>query len=186
MGGWSKLLLAAMGALVLAASAYAALQGGTPRSAALSGANVVGASFDRDGSGTAQLRVNVGKRSVCGWFTVSGLDSVTAVLVREGGPGVTGAVVLVFAYPGPHGGFTDGVWYGCGAAPDGKRPVKALVKALVQSPGNFYVDMLTAPYPAGAIRGQLTKPGKGAPKPGKPVKPAKPAKPTPGAAKKTS
>jgi hypothetical protein len=169
MGGWSKPLLAATGALVLAASAYAALQGGAPRSAALSGASVVGMSGDRDGSGTAQLRVNVGKRSVCGWFTVSGLDTVTAVSVHEGGPGATGGAVLVFAYPGPHGGFTDGVWYGCGTARDGKRPTKALVKALVQSPGGFYVSVQTSPYRAGAIRGQLTKPGTSASKPAKSV-----------------
>ena len=178
MGGRSKLLLVVMGALVLAASAYAATQGGTPRSASLLGANAVGAAGDPDGAGAARLRVNVGKRSVCGWFEVTGLDTVTAVHVHEGAAGVVGGVVVSFNYPGPHAGFVNGIWHACGTAVDGTSPLtKQLVKALVQSPTGFYVNVHTTAYPLGAIRGQLTKPGKGAPKPGAPTKPAKPTKP---------
>jgi CHRD domain len=175
MGAWSKVALAALGCLVIGASALGASQGGAPRSATLLGANEVGLSGDPDGSGTARLRVNVGKRSVCGWFTADHLDTVTGVHVHVGAAGVNGGVVVDFGYPGTNGGLVDGRWHACGTAADGTSPLsKTLVKALVQTPTAYYVNIRTTAYLAGAIRAQLTTPGKGA------AKPAKPHTPKPG------
>ncbi len=174
MAGRSNLVLTVLGSLVLAGAALAAPQAGTPRSATLLGANEVGVAGDLDGTGTALLRVNVGRKSVCGWFTATNLDTVNGVHIHTGAAGATGGVVVNFNYPGTNGGFVNGRWYACGKAADGTSPLsKALVKGLVQAPAGFYVNIHTTSYPAGAIRGQLTKPGQGAPKPGKPAKPEK-------------
>jgi hypothetical protein len=58
---------------------------------------------------------------------------------------VAGPIVVALKPP------TSGVSGGC------TRAAPALVSAIVANPSNYYVNVHNAPYPEGAIRGQLSQ-----------------------------
>jgi hypothetical protein len=76
------------------------------------------------------------------------LDSIapaTAAHIHRGPAGVAGPVVIPLTPP------TSGSSSNCvNADPD-------LIKEIRQNPEDFYVNVHNAPFPAGAIRGQLSK-----------------------------
>jgi len=103
------------------------------------------ADTDADGTGTAAVTVDTTKNEVCYKLTVSGIEPATMAHIHKGAAGVSGPVVVPFDPP------TSGSSEGC-------KPVTAEVAAaLVASPGDYYVNVHNAPFPKGAIRGQLTK-----------------------------
>lgn len=131
---------------VLATTGTAAAHGGRPLATTLTGAAEVPGPGDPDGSGTAHLTLNQGQGEICFELAVSNIAPATAAHIHRGAVGVAGPVVVGLAPP------TTGSSSGCvtGVDPD-------LIKAIRQQPENYYVNVHNAQFPAGAVRGQLSK-----------------------------
>jgi hypothetical protein len=113
-------------------------------SASLSGANEVPGPGDEDGFGFARMVVDPAGQSVCYHLSVAGIDAPTAAHIHAGAAGASGPVVVPLM---PVDG--SGLWSGCIAVD------AALAAAIVTNYSDYYVNVHTAAYPAGAIRGQL-------------------------------
>jgi hypothetical protein len=131
-------------ALALSANAASAANGGVRLSTTLLGANEVPGPGDPDGSGTAVLRLNVGQEQICYTLTVSNIAPATAAHIHVGTTDTAGPVVVGLAAP------TSGLSSGCTSV----DPL--LIKAIIQHPEHYYVNVHNAEYPAGALRGQLS------------------------------
>jgi hypothetical protein len=140
----TKGILAALGtAFVLAAPAAA--QFGGPPPPPNTGVPLYAHMTGGSGAGNITVVVDPPKGTACYLMNVSGLGDVTAAHIHTGGPGETGGPVVTLE--APEGG-TSG---GC-------AQVSADVSAaLLANPGGYYVNVHTRAFPAGAIRGQLTK-----------------------------
>ena len=149
--GRRLLALVAISALVvLLAGAVAAAGTGRPLAADLTGAAEVPGPGDPDASGSASIRLNQGLGTVCfdvSWANVDG--TVTASHIHVGAADVVGPVVVPL-FAGAFGG-TDGV---SGCIEDVDRD---LIKAIRQSPADYYVNVHSSTFPPGAVRGQLSK-----------------------------
>lgn len=128
--------------MVLAATALA---GGRPFTTALSGASEVPGPGDPDGTGTAHITLNQGQGEVCFDITVANIDAPIGGHIHVGTSDVAGPVVVNLL------GSTPSVLSGCVDAD------KDLIKDIRQNPEDYYVNVHTAPFPAGAVRGQLSK-----------------------------
>lgn len=137
-------------ALAVAVSALAIVAvgtaGGAPQSATLTGAAEVPGPGDPDGSGSASLRLNPGQEEICYELTVSNIAPATAAHIHIGGPAVAGPVVVGLMPP------TSGSSSACASVP------RDLVLNILKNPAGFYVNVHNMPYPAGAVRGQLSRP----------------------------
>jgi hypothetical protein len=141
-------------ALTLAATAAgaplaAALIGGpparVPKVATLTGAAERPGPGDRDGRGIATVLVPT-PGTVCFSILVTGIDTPNAAHIHRGKPSKAGPVVVPLTAPssGSAGAVAD-----CVTAPP------ALTSEIARKPGRFYVNVHTAAFPDGAIRGQL-------------------------------
>jgi len=115
----------------------------------LRGSEVVPPPGDPDGQGAAEVRAGTGDGEVCFGIEVSGVVlPAVAAHVHEAPPDDNGPVVLTLAAPD-----ADGVVSGCtGADP-------AVLAAIGERPGDFYVDVHSADFPDGAVRGRLEPAG---------------------------
>jgi hypothetical protein len=127
------------------AAAQWADDGGRPLSTALTGAEEVPGPGDPDGSGEAVLTLNHGQGQVCFQLNVSDIAPATAAHIHVGPEGVAGPVVVGLTPP------TGGSSSGCVTAD------RDLIKAIIQDPDAYYVNVHNAEFPAGAVRGQLSK-----------------------------
>ena len=94
------------------------------------------------GSGLAVVHLNGGTGRVCWAFSnIKGIGPALAAHIHKGKPGTAGPVVVPFGAK-----FSA---RGCITMP------KAIVKAIEAHPNGYYVNVHTAKYPGGAIRGQL-------------------------------
>ena len=100
---------------------------------------------DPDGTGFASVTVNPGKGVLCYELSVSGIAPAAAAHIHEAPPGVAGPVVVPLEAP------SDGSSGGC------IDVGRALAKDILKDPADYYVNVHNADYPAGAIRGQLSK-----------------------------
>ena len=144
-------------------SAGAVLAAKTTLSATLAGGAAETPAGDPDGSGTATITIDTATREVCWDITVTGILPSTASHIHVGAAGVSGDVVV----PLDTNGF-DGTTTGCftvDAATD--------LAAILANPAGYYVNIHTADFPAGALRGQLaTVPNTALPRPsGSPLLP---------------
>jgi len=129
--------------LVLATSALA---GGRPLNTTLSGANEAPGPGDPDGTGRARITLNQGQGTVCWSIHVENVTlPATAAHIHVAPAGDPGPVVVTLGAPDVNG---DSV--GCATGVD-----PALIKAIRQSPSEYYVNVHTSDFPAGAVRGQL-------------------------------
>lgn len=97
---------------------------------------------DPDGSGFISLTLNQGQGEICFELTLSGIDPTTAGHIHKAPAGQAGGVfVTLFQGAAP------------GAACVGAT--KAQIKEIRQNAEMFYVNVHTAAYPGGAVRGQL-------------------------------
>jgi hypothetical protein len=134
-------VVAVLAMLVAAVPAFA---GGRPLSAELTGAAEVPGPGDPDGSGFAAITLNQGLGEVCFDMTVADVEPILAGHIHVGESGVAGPVVVNFDIP------ANGL-SGCVAAD------ADLIKDIRQNPELYYVNLHNASFPAGAVRGQLTK-----------------------------
>ncbi|GMN03503.1 CHRD domain-containing protein [Erythrobacter sp. MTPC3] len=111
--------------------------------AQLSGANEVHAG-DPDGSGSAEISFADELSRVC-WDLnkLKGLGPITGAHIHRGAAGIDGPVVLALAQA------TEGGWRGC------STDTSWVQQAFDEGLSNYYVNVHTAEYPKGAIRGQL-------------------------------
>ena len=132
--------LIAAAALIVVAAVSAAMRSEDLK-ATLSGKTEI-PKGDPNGSGTAFIDLSGGKRTVCWEFKgIKNIATPMAAHIHKGGPGVAGPVVVPLgaAYKAK----------GCIAS------TKALIEAIENHPGRYYVNVHNAKYPGGAIRGQL-------------------------------
>lgn len=142
----SVLLLLLVGLLTVGiAATAAAANGGRPLGATMTGADEAPGPGDPDGTGTAMFTLNHGQGEVCYWLSVEGIAPATAAHIHIAPAGSPGPVVVPLAPP------TDGSSSGCASVD------RELIKAIMQSPGDYYVNVHNAEFPAGAVRGQLSK-----------------------------
>ena len=141
-----SVLTALAAALVLATPAGAAVK---RLEANMTGAQEAPAPHDANGSGTAKLRLNRAKKTVCFTIRVKNIDDVLAAHIHRGGKGVAGSIeVDLIGAPKSGTRFT-----GC------ERGVaRSLIREILRRPRRFYVNVHTAAFQGGAVRGQLHKP----------------------------
>ena len=136
------LIASAIALPVLAAPALAAP---VKLSATLSGAAEAPGPGAADGKGSAELTFDSDKGQVCYMLMASGTDAPTMAHVHKGAAGVAGGVVVPLTAP------TGGMAQAC-------APVAAdVMAAIVAAPADYYVNVHTAAFPRGAMRGQLAK-----------------------------
>ena len=100
---------------------------------------------DLDGTGTATLTLNPGQGRICYTLQVSGIAPAAAAHIHEAPATTTGPVVVPLEAP------TDGDSSACATVD------RALVKDILKNPADYYVNVHNADFPAGALRGQLSK-----------------------------
>jgi hypothetical protein len=123
---------------------------GRPLSATLTGAAEVPGPGDADASGAARVTLNEGQGAICFDLDWAGIDgTVVAAHIHAAPAGVAGPVIVPL--------FT-GAFAGTGSASACIRGVsEELVKAIRHDPERYYVNIHSTVFPAGAIRGQLSK-----------------------------
>ncbi|HYC97755.1 CHRD domain-containing protein [Brevundimonas sp.] len=140
------ILAVAAPSLLLAActSADLGMDGSTVLTAAMTGAAEAPGPGDPDGSGSATIRIDpLAAGRVCYDLSVTGVAPATAAHIHRGGLGVAGPVVVTLTAP------TAGSSSGCVDA------AASLGAEILAMPAAFYVNVHNAPYPNGAVRGQL-------------------------------
>lgn len=137
---------------LVATSAFAqpASEGGRKFTTALTGeAEVTAAGVpnqgDLDGTGNAELTINVGQGRICYSIEVSGIAPAAAAHIHEAPATTTGPVVVPLQAP------TDGSSSSCATVD------RELAKEILKNPADYYVNIHNADFPAGALRGQLSK-----------------------------
>lgn len=122
-------------------------QGGRPLQAVLLGANEAPGPGDPDGTGTALITLNQGQGIVCFELSVKGITlPASGAHIHIAPAGSPGPVVVPLIPPD-----AAGTSSGC---VDVDRD---LIKEIRQNPAAYYVNVHNAVFPAGAVRGQLTK-----------------------------
>jgi hypothetical protein len=145
------LAAAALAAALSIVGSHAAQAQQAQHFAVLSGGNEVGPTGqanagDRNGYGTASVVV-VGPSQICFSIVVDQIGPPVAAHIHRGPAGVNGPIVVPLTTP-PSGdpGTSSGCVPGLAAG---------LVTAIRTNPSQFYVNVHTAAFPGGAVRGQL-------------------------------
>jgi CHRD domain-containing protein len=141
------LVVALLISLLVVGAAFAA-NGGVPLRASLTGAAET-AGGDPDGSGSASIWLNYGQGMVCWDVTWENIDTPTAGHIHEAPVGVAGPVLIPLTDP------DTGLFVASGC----RSADPQVILEIIRDPGEYYVNLHNAAYPAGAIRGQLTRPG---------------------------
>jgi hypothetical protein len=136
-------VLAALTAAGLALAPGAAMAEAVTLVATLGGANETGGG-DPDGTGKFSAEIDTETGDVCYVLSADKIAKPVAAHVHTGAAGTDGAPVLTVEVTGPDGDL-------CMAAePD-------VLKPIVATPEAYYVNVHTADFPKGAVRGQLAK-----------------------------
>ena len=141
-------LLASVGLLLVSVLPASAEEVGVPFKVELTGEAEVNAAGvpnqgDLDGTGTAIVTINPGTGEVCWTIEVAGVEPITAAHIHFAPATAPGPVVVPL---NPYvGGCTD--------------VDRDLALAIITDPTAYYVNVHNDPYPAGALRGQLDRPG---------------------------
>ena len=95
-------------------------------------------------TGEATVRLRAGQGQLCYQIATHNMPAAVAAHVHRGAAGAAGPVVIPLTTPN-----AQGTSSGCAVA------ARSIVAAILKSPASFYVNVHTAPNPAGAVRGQL-------------------------------
>ena len=109
----------------------------------LNGANEVPGPGDPDGWGRATMAFNDATNTICTDLEVRDIGTVTAAHIHRGRAGESGPPVVPLDPP------DDNDSNDCDVVGD------ALLDEINRNPAGFYVNVHTAEYPQGAIRGQI-------------------------------
>lgn len=109
--------------------------------ATLSGANETGGG-DGDGGGAFTAEIDAGSGDLCFTLSVDGIGEPTAAHIHAGAAGADGDPVVTISVTGDDGDECVAV----------QRDVAA---AIVADPAGYYVNVHSAEFPKGAVRGQL-------------------------------
>lgn len=110
----------------------------------LTGIQEVPGPGDPDGNGTVEVRIDPRTGEICWNLYARAIDPATAAHFHRGAAGVAGPPVLTLTTPD-----ANGRSQGCQTVDLG------LAREIGMRGYDFYVNVHTAAYPAGAIRGQL-------------------------------
>ena len=137
-------------ALVLGLVASLALSGmvaaaETTLTATLAGVTEGDNPGDPDGSGTASIVIDPAAGTACWDLSATGIEPVTQSHIHVGAAGASGDVVVPLDVDG-----FEGTSEGCTSDVDA-----AVLQAVLDNPAGHYVNLHTADFPPGAIRGQL-------------------------------
>ncbi|MEY2475745.1 MAG: hypothetical protein QOG87_1060 [Actinomycetota bacterium] len=108
------------------------------------GVTEVPAPGDPDGKGSATVTLDAAKGEVCYDITVSDIAAPTAAHIHEGAAGAQGDIVITFDPAKIGGGET---------CLTGQKV--ADIERIGANPAGFYVNVHTADFGGGAVRGQL-------------------------------
>jgi hypothetical protein len=136
------LMLAALVAAVVPATALGTGNKTVELYASLNGKNET-PKGDPKATGKAEIKLNAATGRVCWEFTLKGVSGPNAAHIHKGKAGTAGAVVIPFGTAFKREGCT--------------KASRALVAAILAKPGAYYVNVHTSKYPAGSVRGQLTR-----------------------------
>jgi hypothetical protein len=139
------ILFVLVAAVTMALATQEKEHGGKPLTTTLTGAAEVPGPGDPDGAGTATIRLNPGQGQICYELTVSNIGTATAAHIHTGGPTVAGPVLVGLDAP------ADGSSKNC------VNVDQSQIKDIMKDPANYYVNVHNAEFPAGAVRGQLSK-----------------------------
>jgi hypothetical protein len=143
------MLVAALGALamlvVLPAVGSAA---STTLTAKLAGKNETPDKGDPDGSGTATIKIDPAKGTVCFTIKLKKIGATAAGHIHTGEKGKAGAVLI------PLFGTTSSKTTRTGCA---RHQSASTLRKILRHPDHYYVNVHTAKFPNGAARGQLEK-----------------------------
>ncbi len=121
--------------------------GGPPRvdlDVTMTGVQAVPGPGDADGTGTATVRVEPANSRVCWTLYARDIYRATAAHIHRGAAGQAGPPVVPLTTPDAAG------------RSEGCAPVTPeLARELTMQPHEFHVNVHTATFPGGAIRGQL-------------------------------
>lgn len=141
-------------AVTITTFAFNASWAATPRTffAVLSGGNEVSDEGvanvgDLNATGSATILVDSDRGTLCFAITVTGLSTPAAAHIHHAVAGKNGEIVIGLTapsagLPGSSSGCVTGV-------------KKSLLQTIKNLPSNFYVNLHTGDFPAGAVRGQL-------------------------------
>ncbi len=135
--------LAILAAAGLAMVPGAAMAAGVKFVATLNGANETGGG-DADGTGRFSAEIDAETGDVCYVLVTEKIAKPVAAHIHTGAAGTDGAPALTIEVTGPDGDLC------LAAEPD-------LLKLIIAAPEGYYVNIHTADFPKGAVRGQLSK-----------------------------
>lgn len=127
----------------LSACATVAGAVGESWSTALVGNQEVPGPGDPDGTGTAKVTADATTNTVCVDIAVQAISRPTMAHIHRGARGVAGPPVVTLTAPVG------------GASKECLTVEKAMAAAIIADPAGYYVNIHTADFPAGAIRGQI-------------------------------
>lgn len=138
-----------------AAAPAAPAYSGIEFKAALIGASEIPGPGDPDGTGSASVSIDTTQNKLCYTLMVANVESVSMAHIHKGPAGSMGNVVVPLTAP------TNGSSQGCVQT----RP--EILLDILTNPADFYVNVHSEPFMAGAVRGQLARsePPKPAPTP---------------------
>ncbi|WP_297692104.1 CHRD domain-containing protein [Phenylobacterium sp.] len=139
----TSLALAAALSLAVSGAAAAAT---THLMANLAGANEKPTAGDAKASGMAHVQVDTDKNQVCYELTTKDLAQPIMAHIHKGGADAAGPVAVALTPPD-----ANGHSQGCASVD------AAVAKDIAANPAGYYVNVHSATYKAGAIRGQLGK-----------------------------